>query len=79
MIIKYLHVLRLSITLSTRNALENKPKTENKPACTLNTKNELITTSESTVRSALPTSRFVNFFKIKAAISVPPEDLQKAL
>ena len=40
----------------------------------LKTKNELIAIIKSTVSKDFPTSRFVNFFKTKAAISVPPED-----
>ena len=47
---------------------------ENKPVDGPNTKNELTAINRSEQSSACPTSSRVYFFKISAAISVPPEE-----
>ena len=73
-IVKYLHRLMLSITLSTTSDFASRPHSEQSPVCASNTKQEAATIPRSTTNSAAPIFIVVYFFKIIATISVPPPE-----
>ena len=72
-IVKYLQLSIFSITLSTKNARANSPKSEYKPVFISNTKNAEITITKSTKSKHFPTSIDEYFFIISAMMSVPPD------
>ena len=74
MIVKYLHRLILSMTLSTTSDFARSPQSEQSPVCASNTKHEAMTIPRSTRNSAPPMFSFVYFLRIMAIISVPPPD-----
>ena len=72
--VKYLHMLILSITLSTTSDFARSPQRENRPVCASKTRQDASTINRSTRNSAPPIFSFVYFFKIMAIISVPPPE-----